>query len=164
MTFHNLSAHLSWLLGTKPFAILPTPRSPQGSGTPEWAEKPDTQSASPVLDQRKSPVDQVVASGHGADLGPRNPEFARPALPARLVSGGEINSMARLQSGPKSSTKPRLLSQASPCVLNTPTTGGGRASGTSLKDQYSAHYRQNGKSSFVSGSRACLLTMHLICR
>ena len=152
MTNHNLSEHLSWLLGTKPFAILLAARSPQRSGTSRWAEEPDTPLASQTLEQRQSQFNSAIALGHGVGIESRNSEFARPALPARLLSGGEVDSMARLQSGPKSSTKPRLLSQVSPGVLNTPNTpntGGSRAPGTSLKDRYAARYRQDGKSYMV---------------
>lgn len=76
-----------------------------------------------------------------------DPVFARPALPASVLKAQSKNEMARLQSGPKSNNKPRMLSERIPLSLQTPVASSVPVPSTSLKDQYNAQWasRATGK-------------------
>lgn len=74
------------------------------------------------------------------DSSARQPEFVRPTLPASVLNTRAGNEMARLQSGPRSSNKPRLLSEHIPVALQTPAYTSIRKPCISLKDQDSSQW------------------------
>ena len=135
MTKHNLKVHLHWLI-----ACLPT-KPPQ----PAYGPLP------PSVEDSLSPLQDIEGSGSDASVekldsnvnnsAPQQ-KFARPSLPASVLNNQPGNEMARLQSGPKSSNKPRLLSEHIPVALQTPASTSSRKPGTSLKDQYSAQWER----------------------
>lgn len=134
MTRHNLHQHLHWLLGSLPteprqpaYAPVPTSSVENASSLPQEVERLG-------LDTIVEETDSNVESSA------RQPEFVRPSLPASVFNSQGGHEMARLQSGPKSSNKPRLLSEHIPVALQTPTPTSIRKPGTSLKDQYSAQW------------------------
>lgn len=95
----------------------------------------------------------VEESDSNADSSAQQWEFVRPDLPASVLNAQSGYEMARLQSGPKSRNKPRLLSEHIPVALRTPTPISIRKPGTSLKDQYSAQWDR--KSSGTKGRTSC---------
>ena len=154
MTSHNLREHLHWLLVSKPFAPpepLPTPHTQLAS----------TQGAAEILDEASVRVSSSTApeilrtaeSGNVAESG-RKPDFIRPAIPNRSNSSTGLGDMARLQSGPRSTHKPRLLSHASSDPLQLPTPRTAHTTRISLTDQYKAAYEPltGCKRSIVSSS------------
>lgn len=136
MTRHNLNEHLRWLLGSLPteppqpaYAPPPTPKVEDVSSLPQEIERLG-------LDTIFEEADSNVSSSA------RQPEFDRPTLPASVLNTKGGHEMARLQSGPRSSNKPRLLSEHIPVALQTPKSTSIRKLGTSLKDQYSAQWER----------------------
>lgn len=140
MTSHNLREHLHWLLVSKPFAPpegIPTPHI-QSASTQGGAEILDT---APVQVSSSTPPEPIGPAESGNAAGPgRNPEFIRPAIPNRSNSSTGLEDMARLQSGPRSTNKPRLLSHASSDPLQLPTPRTAHTARISLTDQYKAAY------------------------
>lgn len=134
MTKHNLNQHLHWLLGSLPSQ---PPR-------PVYARPPplsigNTSSLPPNLERLES--DTVFGEVDGnVDSSARQPEFVRPTLPASVLNTRAGNEMARLQSGPRSSNKPRLLSEHIPVALQTPAYTSIRKPCISLKDQDSSQW------------------------
>ena len=145
MTRHNLEQHLHWLLGSLPteplqpaYAPLPTSSMEDVSSLPQEAER--------------LKLDPIVEEASDANSSSRQREFVRPSLPASVLNTQGGHEMARLQSGPKSSNKPRLLSEHIPVALQTLTHTSIRKPGTSLKDQYSAQWeRRPGTESTICG-------------
>lgn len=136
MTKHNLNQHLHWLLGsssTEPpqpaYARSPPPSVEEALSLPQGLVGPGSQ---PNVENLNGNV----------DISARQPEFVRPTLPASVLNPQAGNDMARLQSGPKSSNKPRLLSEHIPVALQYPVSTTIRKPGTSLKDQYSAQWER----------------------
>ena len=154
MTRHNLEQHLHWLLGsllTEPpqpaYAPLPTSSVEDASSLPQEAER--------------LRLDIIVEEASDADSSSRQPQFVRPILPASVVNTQGGHEMARLQSGPKSSNKPRLLSEHIPVALQTPTPTSIRKPGTSLKDQYSAQWeRRPGTERTICGELVSIADSH----
>lgn len=139
MTTNNLREHLTWLIGSNTFAP-PTP----GSTPPDFTALLSFSSGSE--DPLHQDVHDVVGvSGihqpitYNARL-PR-PHSARHQDPGQSFRSGDTEGMARLQSGPRSSKKAKLLSQALPGQLQTPDTHQNRAPSRSLTDQYNARYK-----------------------
>lgn len=134
MTRHNLDQHLHWFLGS-------APTEPQ---QPVYAPPPTsfTEDAPPLPQEveRLRPATIVRESDGNVDRSARQPEFVRPTTPASVLNNQGGYEMARLQSGPKSSKKPLLLSEHIPVALQTPNSTSTRKQGTSLKDQYSAKW------------------------
>lgn len=141
MTRHNLEEHLTWLLGSE--TAFPPPGDPSLLQT--------LSAASIIVEERlDSPeglLDRTIAT---ADVDVRNvaeprkvAEFVRPPLPAHSGDLNASEEMARLQTGPRSATKSRLLSQASPDLSKTTTPRAIPSHSASLKDQYSAYYGDN---------------------
>ncbi len=146
MTRHNLNQHLHWLLGSSP-AEPPQPAYvPPPTSSVENALSLSHEVDHPGLDTIDEEVDRNVKSTA------RQPDFLRPTLPASVLNTQGGPEMARLQSGPKSNNKPRLLSEHIPVALQTPTNASIRKPGTSLKDQYSAQWecRPSGMKSRIS--------------
>ena len=134
MTKHNLEEHLSWLLGSKPFAPPPARPTPPGEPSPLI---PDIEA-----DLQESVIHDTRIQGDNVQS-QRITDSAQLPLPSRHWNSGGTETMARLQSGPRSTTKPRLLSRISPDPLQTPAPYTSRVSGNSLRDQYSAAYEQS---------------------
>ena len=135
MTRHNLNEHLHWL-----FRYPPT-EPPQ----PAYAPPPPSAENAFWLPQdiERSRLDTVDDEADGnVDSSVRQTEFVRPTVPASFLNTQAENEMARLQSGPKSSNKPRLLSERIPVALQTAAPTSSRKPGTSLKDQYSAQWER----------------------
>ena len=130
MTRHNLNEHLHWLLRTSPI------EPPRPAYAPAHASSLEDVSSLPqgaehtILNTIFEEADSNVSSSR------RQGDFVQPTSP-NLRGGHE---MARLQSGPRSSNKPRLLSEHIPVALQTPTSSSIRKPGKSLKDQYSAKW------------------------
>ena len=140
MTRHNLNQHLDWFLGsslTEPpqpaYAPPPTSSFPNPSSLPQEVESLE-------LARIVEEVDNNVHSPA------RQPEFVRPTLPASVLNAQEGHDMARLQSGPKSSKKPQLLSERIPVALQSSTPISVRRPATSLKDQYNAQWETKSHS------------------
>lgn len=136
MTKHNLNQHLHWLLGSLPskpprpvYAPPPPPSVGNASSLPQNFEHLGSDTLYGELDGN------VNSSA-------RQPEFVRPTLPASVLNTQAGNEMARLQSGPRSSNKPRLLSEHIPVALQTSASTSIRKPGTSLKDQDSAQWER----------------------
>ena len=135
MTKHNLNQHLRWLLGC--LAIEPL----QPAYGPPPPLSVENALSLPQDIERFGPETVVEEASGNADSSARQSEFARPNLPASILNAQAENEMARLQSGPKSSNKPRLLSEHIPVALQTPTSTSIQKPGTSLRDQYSAQWQ-----------------------
>lgn len=140
MTSHNLREHLQWLLVSKPFAppeAITTPHTQLAStqGAAETAVEASVQ----VLPSSAPELVWTAESGNAAESA-RKPEFIRPAIPNRSNCSTGLEDMARLQSGPRSTNKPRLLSHASSDPLQLPTPRTAHTTRISLTDQYKAAY------------------------
>lgn len=141
MTRHNLQEHLSWLLRSE------TAVPPPGDSSLIQRLSAATIIVEEGFDSLEGLLDRPIAT---ADVDFRNgaeprtlTEFVRPSLAANsgdLEAGVE---MARLQTGPRSATKSRLMSQASPDLSKTPKPRAIPSNSASLKDQYSAYYGDN---------------------
>lgn len=134
MTRNNLNQHLHWFLGsthTEP---------PQPAYAPPPTSSAEDAPSLPPESERLRPATIVEESDGNVDSSARQPEFVRPTTPASVLNDQGGYQMARLQSGPKSSKKPLLLSEYIPVALQTPTSTSTRKQGTSLKDQYSAKW------------------------
>ena len=141
MTRHNLKDHLTWLLGSEtaaPPLEEPPPRQTRLGSSTTVEEDPDLPER--LLDRIIVTAD--VDSKHVAETS-RLPEIVRPTIPARSGDFAASGEMARLQTGPRSATKSRLLSQASPAISKTLTPRANHSNSASLKDQYSAYYGDN---------------------
>ena len=136
MTRHNLNQHLHWLLGS-----LST-EPPQPAYHRPLPPSVEEALSLPQGFVRTGSQPNVGKAGCNVDHSARQPEFVRPSLPASVLNIQAANEMARLQSGPKSSNKPRLLSENIPVALQTPPSTTLRKPGTSLKDQYSAQWER----------------------
>lgn len=140
MTKNNLNAHLSWLVGSSPFVPPipgPTPLSvesvlPFSSGS----EDPLHGEPTPVANH---PVNRI---GHDVVVADLLSASANRQHPANTQIPNDIRNMARLQSGPKSDKKPKLMSQGPLEALRTPRTNHNRPLSSSLRDQYSAPYEK----------------------
>ncbi len=150
MTRHNLSQHLTWLIGSNPL------HPPQPIFTP-----PSTATSSvsePTLEGPPPPL--VFADSLSGVSGPRvtskdvrgqesQTEFTRPSVPASVLNTYGTETMARLQSGPRSGHKPRLLSEIIPPSVQTPSVSVPRALGQSLREHYTAKWEQTPSSELV---------------
>ena len=136
MTRHNLDEHLHWLLSSSPT------EPPQPAYAPPPASSVEDVSSLPqevehlILNTIFEEADSNVSSS------PRQREFVGPTSPAGGLNFRGGHEMARLQSGPRSSNKPRLLSEHIPVALQIPTSSSIRKPGTSLKDQYNAQWER----------------------
>lgn len=143
MTRHNIKDHLDWLIKAGSSQPPQPAYAPPSSGLTSAL---DPSLAYPSSQQQFESISGDLADTWGVtkDVGifHSRPEFARPLLPASILNAQGSDTMARLQSGTKSSNKPRLLSETIPLSLQTPTASSGRAPGTSLKDRYSAQWER----------------------
>lgn len=136
MTRHNLNQHLHWLLGSS----LTEP--PQPAYAPPLTSSVEDASSLPQEVEHLGLDTIVEEANSNVHSSARQPEFVRPTLPASVLNTQGGHEMARLQSGPKSSNKPRLLSEHIPVALQIPAPTSIRRPGTSLKDQYSAQWER----------------------
>ena len=129
MTKNNLKNHLDWFLGSK-------------SQVPRHTGELASSAGSPVLRGALSITAHTselkVGESSNAVLPDQEFEFVRPAIPDRISRNTGFVQMARLQSGPKSTTKPRLLSHTTPTNVQSSTPYSTHTSSSSLRDQYSA--------------------------
>ena len=139
MTKNNLDAHLTWLFSSNTF--VPTPNPPLS----------DVATAQASSIESEDPLHVDLCDEVGASYLPKPTAcdvevlVQHSALPVTQISDEFLSvknhkTMARLQSGPKSSTKSKLLSQGLPRQEQTPRSQKSRAPSTSLKDQYNALY------------------------
>ena len=143
MTKHNLREHLTWLIVKGPLQPPQptfTPPSTEASNVSETVLEDSSSVVAPTgpesfLTGAQTAVNDVLSEDP-------EPEFARPLLPASVLNSNGVDTMARLQSGPKSSHKPRLLSEPIPLSLQTPSASLARAQGPSLGDNYNAQWGQ----------------------
>lgn len=146
MTKNNLREHLGWLIECGPC------QPSQSIRTPPSAEL--AIALGPYLETQSLPQvsESIVEESTGvpSHVGDSQVDkiFARPALPASVLNAQSKDEMARLQSGPKSNNKPRMLSERIPLSLQTPVAASAPIPSTSLKDQYNAQWalRATGKS------------------
>ncbi len=140
MTKNNLNAHLSWLVGSSPF-VPPTP-----GPTPLSVESalPFSSGSEDPLHGEPTPVAShpVNRIGHDVVVADLLSASANRQHPANTQIPNNIRNMARLQSGPKSDKKPKLMSQGPLEALRTPRTNHNRPLSSSLRDQYSAPYEK----------------------
>lgn len=146
MTKNNLREHLGWLIECG--SCQPS----QSARTPPSAEL--ASALGPLLENQSPPqasesiLEKSTGVPNHAGDSQVDPVFARPALPASVLNAQSKDEMARLQSGPKSNNKPRMLSERIPLSLQTPVAASAPTPSTSLKDQYNAQWasRATGKS------------------
>ena len=144
MTRSNLGEHIAWLLanGVTPVQAItstnltPTPGNVHGGRLEEYESDQDIPRPPPVPAQNHRLVPSV----------PAIQEFARPALPSKIVPKpqpqGNLgdNSMGKLSSASKS-TRPGLLSQYQ---LATPaSTSNSAVASSSLMKNYATFLREN---------------------
>lgn len=144
MTRHNLQGHLSWLLALQqtvpasPLAIPPSIASTITLGAEPYS-----------LSQFQSQTTEGVGSHEDLITGTNgrvlheNEVFICPDLPASALQRQQSEAMGRLQSGSKSSTKPRLISQQIPELAPSHKKLSLTRPGTSLVEQYNAAYSRN---------------------
>ena len=142
MTKHNLKDHLNWLVkstprfpSNPPAAIVETRFGAASFLEPTPAVRsPKPQETQPVL-PTEGPVNGNPRGGA------EDTKFLRPSIPASVLNGnvGDALSMARLQSGTKSSNKPQLLCERLPTSVQPPLPAKQTPS-LSLKDKYTAQY------------------------
>lgn len=142
MTRHNLQTHLAWLLESSHDAHIPRPTVALSAiSTVALGAEPYSlsQLRSQISDELYLHRTQsALTNGHRS--GDRE-ESAPPSLPPVTSKQPQSSeTMARLQSGTSSSTKPRLISRAQFEPAPTPRQHPRGRPGTSLKDQYNAAY------------------------
>lgn len=143
MTKHNIGEHLSWLLvsnSSKPSQLGPPiidTETSFSSGTVPIEDFGESLLEPGVSGPTES-SNNVYPSDRNSRSKSQNP------LPSQTsVTKQNIETMARLQSGPKSVNKPKLLSQARADLLQTPKTYGDPDFNSSLRDRYCAPYAQD---------------------
>lgn len=144
MTRHNLQGHLSWLLVTAHNVPASAPAIPPSVASAI------TLGAEPYsLSQfRSQPAEgagshETLTSGTNGRRFQESEEFIRPSLPASALQRKHLEAMGRLQSGPKASTKPRLLSERLPEVAQSHKQPNQTRPATSLVEQYNAAYSRS---------------------
>ena len=143
MTKNNIRDHLAWLITSSSVRPQQSTQALPITGPPNLLENPlDRQPSSQRPVNTGDDLAGVPAASSNAHALLSEPEFLKPALPASASSHDAKDVMARLQAGPKSSHKPRLLSESIPLSLQTPASSSSRIPGTSLKDRYSAQWQQ----------------------
>ena len=145
MTRHNLREQLNWILSTN--ASLPLQSSQ--SAAPFLSQSPTIEA--PTIQHNDASVVEPefeITNGSDASEGGRY-QFLCPAIPSRGQKRPPSNEMARLQSGPKSGTKSRLLSQAPPSEMRTPLSQVPQVIGSSLRDQYHAAFDHTGSCMYI---------------
>lgn len=144
MTRHNLQSHLSWLLRTQYNVPGSPPGVPPSAGSSiTLGAEPFTLSQFPSQTIESIELDVGLNPNTNGQSTEGGKEFVRPSLPASALHTTCPDAMGRLQSGSKSNTKPRLLSQVLPEVVQTTQQLAGSHPTISLSDQYNAAYSRN---------------------
>ena len=144
MTRHNLSQHLTWLIGSNPLHPSQPIFTPPSTATPSVSEPtledppPPLVFADPLSRVSGPQVTSKDVLGQGSQT-----EFIRPSVPASVLNTYGTETMARLQSGPRSGHKPRLLSESIPTSVQTPSVSVPRPLGQSLREHYTAKWEQS---------------------
>lgn len=145
MTRHNLQSHLSWLLNSQhnvPGSATAIP--PSASSTIAFGAEPYTLSQFPSQAAESIDSNGDLNSVSNGQCAGKGEEFVRPSLPASALHNTQrLEAMGRLQSGSKSSAKPRLLSQVFPEVVQTPKQSPSSRPSNSLIEQYNAAYNRS---------------------
>ena len=135
MTKNNLREHLSWLLKTNSRNASHSPTTTSLDAV-SLLESSNSFVSTPTTSRTSQSPTSLPATQSNVLNSNAIPEFAKPTLPASLLKAQSRNDMARLQSGPKASNKPRLLSETTPVSLLAQTSSSARESSTSLAAQY----------------------------
>ena len=144
MTRNNLSQHLTWLISSNPLHP-PQPIFTPPSTATSSASEPTLEGPSPPLlfaDPLSEVVGPQVASKdvRGQET---QTQFTRPSVPASVLNTYGTEAMARLQSGPRSGHKPRLLSESKPPFVQTSSVSVPRVAGQSLSEHYAAKWEES---------------------
>ena len=142
MTKNNLSQHLTWLISSNPLHPPQPVFTPPSTATSS-ASEPTLEGPPPPLlfaDPLSGVVGPQVASKDVRGLDAQT-QFTRPSVPASVLNTYGTEAMARLQSGPRSGHKPRLLSESKPPFVQTSSIP--RAPGQSLSEHYAAKWEQS---------------------
>lgn len=145
MTKNNLSEHLSWLCISKPS------KPPPGSSVPvitdpSTAGSLDDQDSGfvPTQEGLLDPEIDALETKHNPSSHPREDHLEtgpRVHISETSNTSYEVQSMARLQCGPKSATKKQLLSQKAPSQLPSPVATETGSSRRPIRDVYNAQFR-----------------------
>lgn len=151
MTKNNLREHLDWILGSRPcFPLdngqLAHPAFSQGS--PEAQQTAERSSHTPRRD--------IGVEARNNDTDSRGDfQFLRPAIPSQVKRRADSEDMARLQSGPSSTKKSRLLSQINPVKAQCTTPYSPRLPGSTLRDQYTAAFDEVDRGTHADPKMVC---------
>lgn len=143
MTRNNLREHLTWLIASIPFN---PPPPGDNSPTPQSFSSHSNKESLPEIDTARSgecPQNGVSSGGEGENYSENQP---LPASQVPVFPSEE--TMARLQSGPRTSKKSCLLSQPVLEPLQTPKASQPRDSSRSLRGH--ASYDQSASGIFIS--------------
>ena len=139
MTRSNLQTQLTWLLGTPKSAHRPPSIIPSAIASVTLGAEPYSLSQFPseISNEQfaRAPSDVRIDGRLG-----QGPEAYIPITSARSAPS---ETMGRLHSGQKSTTKPRLLSQAIPELANTSIGHPSPRPSASLGERYNAAYSQS---------------------
>ena len=146
MTRHNLPKHLSWLLNSSHNVPSAPLISISATSPVNLGAEPYSLSHFPSQTiEEPCPTENLDVSTNETNC-KRSEEFARPLLPASSFHPRRSESMGRLQSASKSSTRPRLLSSALPELAPDSKQPPSSRSVTSLGVQYNAAYNSGNTS------------------
>ncbi len=175
MTSNNLEEHIAWLLTVKPFV-------PQAQITDLGKRRSTIDSAtqSQSLYDVELPPDDLIdelapTQGTSADIStpltgrrfvrpapPPDPEYIANQKPTHQANVEQsANEMVRLQAGPRSAGKSRLISQAVP-QLATPATTVASRNGDSITDRYAAQFRPGPQGSSNSSPWPSIWCTHIL--
>ena len=147
MTSNNLSQHLTWLISSNPLHP-PQPIFTPPSTATSSASEPTLEGPPPPLllaDPLSGLIGPQVASKDVSGQEAQT-QFIRPSVPASVLNTYGTEAMARLQSGPRSGYKPRLLSESKTPFGQTSSVSVPRAPGQSLSEHYAAKWEQSPSS------------------
>lgn len=153
MTIHNLKEHLTWLLAYSP--TEPPPSVPSVDGNLSLGILP--KNGPEALPPTTNPPAHDGCLNNGEDYdGESHFKLDQPLASSKPNLSRNHEIMARLQSGPRSTTKSCLLSQAITNPLQTPKPSRNQNTNTSLRNR---HYAPNegDTSGILSLSQAVLI-------
>ena len=144
MTRHNLSQHLTWLIGSNPLHPPQPIFTPPSTATPSASEPTLEDPPPPLVIADSIPrLSRPQVTFKDAPSQESKTEFTRPSVPASFLNTYGTEAMARLQSGPRSGHKPRLLSASTLPSVRTPSVSVPRPLGHSLTEHYTAKWEQS---------------------
>lgn len=145
MTKNNLGEHLSWLCISKPSKPPPGPSGPviTDSSTAGFFDDQYSVFAATQEGLPSAGIDIVGTTGNSSPYPKidRLDSGSRVQLPDTSYTFHEPQSMARLQSGPKSAPKKHLLSQNVPTQLPSPVPTETGSTRRPIRDVYNAQFR-----------------------